>query len=698
MNGDLVPARGVPLILPALVLWGWQADLLPWGLGMGLGLEAARFSPRRFDLRQADFARLWNFTTLLFLGVLLYLFLARQGLETMGNLVNTGSPAGQMEGLRRISQAAVTFLRWQPFVLFPFVLVHAWSRSRTLPWSTFSLYQQARMARAPDAMPPEWATRQVHPGHPYLALVLFASCASTLHPVAYLPLLVLVMVAALWPWRNRRYGAPTWVGLLAGLLVLSLVAPEGLSAVRQAWQAFEDRWMQRVIGGNTDQIRSFTALGTVGRLKQSGRIVWRIRTADGDAPGLLREAAFNRFRTRSWSSAHREFQSAGSPDDGGFWRLASGRRGGRLMTLSRHTAQGDAPLALPGDVGNLRELPALAVETNYLAAARLRGGPPLIVFSAEYGEGGGFDGAPEDDDLNLDHLDPIDRGAVVETAARLGLAGQSPLEAIATVERFFSSGFEYSLWQGSDWTSTNRTPLSVFLGETRAGHCEYFATATVLLLRAAGVPTRYAVGFSPEARQGNEWLARGRDAHAWCLAHVNGRWRDIDTTPGIWREREADLAGWWEGITDAMSHAWYRFALWRQAGGNWQFGVFAVAMGVLGWLGWRQLRGSRWRWARGTPGKAGAGQVRQGLDSEFYTVVRRLSQTHGERAPHETLSNWIRRLGPRPGPHDDALREALGLHYRLRFDPAGLAGPDRDRLRKLASDLTRNPVGSDLYY
>ena len=30
-----------------------------------------------------------------------------------------------------------------------------------------------------------------------------------------------------------------------------------------------------------------------------------------------------------------------------------------------------------------------------------------------------------------------------------------------------------------------RTPLAAFLTKTRAGHCEYFATATVLLLREA---------------------------------------------------------------------------------------------------------------------------------------------------------------------------------------------------------------------
>ena len=39
---------------------------------------------------------------------------------------------------------------------------------------------------------------------------------------------------------------------------------------------------------------------------------------------------------------------------------------------------------------------------------------------------------------------------------------------------------------------TEATPLADFLLRTRSGHCEYYATATVLLLRAAGIPARYA--------------------------------------------------------------------------------------------------------------------------------------------------------------------------------------------------------------
>jgi hypothetical protein len=64
----------------------------------------------------------------------------------VGSLVTTES-GNRLEGLRQLSQTAVTFVRWLPFVLFPFALVHAWSQAHALPWSTFSLYLRARAGR-----------------------------------------------------------------------------------------------------------------------------------------------------------------------------------------------------------------------------------------------------------------------------------------------------------------------------------------------------------------------------------------------------------------------------------------------------------------------------------------------------------------------------------------------------------------------
>jgi transglutaminase-like putative cysteine protease len=77
-------------------------------------------------------------------------------------------------------------------------------------------------------------------------------------------------------------------------------------------------------------------------------------------------------------------------------------------------------------------------------------------------------------------------------------------------------------------------PLEDFLFEQSVGHCEYFASAAAILLRLAGVPTRYVNGFL-----GGEWndlqrmvTVRENRAHAWVEAYLGQRgWVRIDPTP-----------------------------------------------------------------------------------------------------------------------------------------------------------------------
>lgn len=691
-RGHPPPPAGA--VLAALALWGWQTGLLPWALGMALLLGVARVAPVRVTLEPADFTRLWNLTTLLFIGTGLYLFLIRQGSGTVGALVTSGSPAGRLDELRQFSQTALTFLRWMPFLVFPFVLVHAWGAGGALPWSSFAIYRPGRR-QTEETSGPEWAVRRLQPGYLFLVLVLFASGAGTDHAAVYHPLLLGVVAWGLWPFRNRRYGVPVWAGMWVALLGLSLLARGGMTAMREAWQAFENRLVQRTGEGGFDATRTFTAMGAVGRLKQSGQVVLRVRTGPGQAPGLLAEAAFTRFRSETWSSGHREFQPVAGGVESGGWPLTAAPPDGRWLTVGRYTADGDAPLALPADAVGVRDLVALAVETNRAGATRVRGALPLAQYRVERAGGAAFVAPPDAEDSDLAHLGPADAAVIREVAGELGLGGGAAREAVARVERHFSAGFEYSVWQGRQPARTNSSPLARFLRETRSGHCEYFATATVLLLRAAGVPARYVVGWSPEARGDDEWWARGRDAHAWCMAWVEGRWVEVDTTPGTWREKERAAlgAGVWERVRDGFSQGWYRFTVWRQEGGNWQALVFVTGMLVLGWLGWRQVRGTRWRRSRSAPSGHGRAGAWPGADSELLEVIRRLETVHGARASHETLRAWLARVAPSRAA-DAGWQEVLALHDRLRFDPAGLPAAERERLRGRARALDLPRAGT----
>jgi hypothetical protein len=218
-------------------------------------------------------------------------------------------------------------------------------------------------------------------------------------------------------------------------------------------------------------------------------------------------------------------------------------------------------------------------------------------------------------------------------------------------------------------------PMANFLLYSHQGHCEFFASAAVLLLRAGGVPARYVVGFVPEAAGDGTWIARGRDAHAWCVAWRGGAWHEVDATPGGWADDPAERPSWSRPLSDAWSWVTYRFNRWRALGGRWRAVVFVVGAIVLAWIALRQLRGSTWLRAR-----PDAAASLPGADSELLPLVARLERAGRPRVPGQTLRAWGSGLGPE-------WDEALDLHERLRFDPAGLSPGERERLRVLARGI-----------
>ena len=75
-----------------------------------------------------------------------------------------------------------------------------------------------------------------------------------------------------------------------------------------------------------------------------------------------------------------------------------------------------------------------------------------------------------------------------------------------------------------------------FLFKTRAGFCEHFASAFVVLMRAAGVPARVVTGYlGGEYNTLGEYLiVRQSDAHAWAEVWIENRgWVRVDPTNSV---------------------------------------------------------------------------------------------------------------------------------------------------------------------
>jgi transglutaminase-like putative cysteine protease len=257
-------------------------------------------------------------------------------------------------------------------------------------------------------------------------------------------------------------------------------------------------------------------------------------------------------------TADREFRIA--------WRLSPGEEGsgdvyGALIEADTYWADSLLPIVGEADLRAAgQEYPTWIVE-RYLALPESV--PDRVLALAR--------------DLTATELTPYDRALAIERHLRL---------------------FPYTLDLPSP--PADRDLADYFLFDLQKGYCDYYATAMVVLARAAGLPARlvtgYASGIYDEAEA--RYVVTEADAHAWAEVYFPGYgWIEFEPTagrPAVERPTAAplqvppELERPPEPITAYRSRM--RWAWWLGIGG----GVLLVALGsiVVWWVvdGWRLRR------------------------------------------------------------------------------------------------------------
>jgi hypothetical protein len=332
-------------------------------------------------------------------------------------------------------------------------------------------------------------------------------------------------------------------------------------------------------------------------------------------------------------------------------------------------------------VSRLENLQAFSLRTNSFGAV-LAQGPELVVFDAEFGSDGSIDSTPTGADYGLppDEL-PAVEAAVAEAVPERG----DTTKVLNSVRGFFQGKFQYSLWQSVRFKrGEGTTPLGRFLLTDRKGHCEYFATATVLMLRKLGIPARYAVGWAVQEPSGSGYVIRERHAHAWCIYydHADNQWHEFDTTPASWVEEENKRASMFEFLSDTWQRIKFEFVKWRSGQSHIRDYLWWVIGPMLVFLLYRLLRRKPGERKHGRSDCDDRLPARLGLDSEFYLVEKKLGELGFIRPPGETQAQFVERAvrDVRVAGLRDVMFAVLRAHYRLRFDPLGLTQEEREAL------------------
>ena len=303
------------------------------------------------------------------------------------------------------------------------------------------------------------------------------------------------------------------------------------------------------------------------------------------------------------------------------------------------------------------------------------------------------------------------------------------LASVEKVKTFLESNYRYTLDRPAQ---KDPSALKDFLVDQKEGHCEYFATAMVLLLRQMGIAARIVNGFSGGKRNRfDDFIAiRQSNAHSWvevfmptkqCDGNdecaIVGNWLTIDPTPSSEMSRLGSSVT--RDFVDAIQLKWNQYVIRYNLNTqlSWVKGVFE-------WLTPTPPKALRTSTSKQSPsttpkedsssmsvfwlliltllgGLVGLWLRRKRRDSRLnhsnslQLLINHFTQADLDIRPDETLREWVKRIESVRGssPQLEAwLKEYEKYRYnRVQVEPNKLS----ESALKVIHDDERKRAGND---
>jgi protein-glutamine gamma-glutamyltransferase len=320
-------------------------------------------------------------------------------------------------------------------------------------------------------------------------------------------------------------------------------------------------------------------LGVVGKLRTDPTIAMRIEISDLPAPPParlamhLRGAAFDTYDGKTWSRTPRQ-QDTVLYGAGILWiRRAPNIRRDRVLHIDLEpfdTPVLFAPLGAVAIDVHPRGDPVLGSKLE------VRSGPEGQYFYRGADEQGlrydvylgaqteTFRDVPSANDRQRYLSLPASLPARVRALAHDVTKGATtPSEKAVALETHLRGEYAYDL----SAPPRSGDPIDDFLFVSRRGHCEFYSTAMVLLLRELGIPARNVTGFigGTYNRFGRFYVVRQGDAHSWVEAFLPNRgWQTFDPTPPADAAPKGQFSGAlaiMRDILEATGQRWDRYVV-----------------------------------------------------------------------------------------------------------------------------------------
>jgi transglutaminase-like putative cysteine protease len=136
-------------------------------------------------------------------------------------------------------------------------------------------------------------------------------------------------------------------------------------------------------------------------------------------------------------------------------------------------------------------------------------------------------------------------------------------EFVNYLVNYFNENYKYSLKN----LPQGENPLDDFIFNKKAGNCEFFASATALILRINGIPSRLVAGYKGADYNdiAGYYVVFNKNAHTWVEYYYKGYWHTIDTTPSTMQEslQKREMSLWFKLkiILDTINYYYLNFVV-----------------------------------------------------------------------------------------------------------------------------------------
>ena len=373
-------------------------------------------------------------------------------------------------------------------------------------------------------------------------------------------------------WRTTEAARLPFVAVTLLVLIFVLALPLFLIAPRSGAAALTRN------GGPLQKFSGFSenvTLGQIGQLKMTDGIVMRVRVDETQPLRDLRwrGVALDEFTGLGWRKSAQARQLDVIMEKAGFFKVDTTEALHRLTTQTFFLEPLESPVlfAAPRVVALQGDLPFVRVDEEGSVQSKRHDFERLMYKALSDTT------EPRMDQLRNDlrplpvpyyrylqlpeRLDP--RIGPLATTIILHANANNRYDAAKAIESYLQREYAYSL----DMKASGPDPVSDFLFNVKAGHCEYFASAMVMLLRTHGIASRLVNGFT--AGEYNDaadaYTVRQFNAHSWVEVFFpeTRSWVTFDPTPPAGRTEpvRTGFAAQLQKYGEAFELLWFQYVV-----------------------------------------------------------------------------------------------------------------------------------------